>query len=329
VTKIVLPTMDLMFKKLFSCIEHKNVIQGFLNEVLGLDVDADDIVIKNPYSIKSFEEDVKRIEEAEGEGDIEKVTKLRQTIRDVTLSVIDLADVTIEMQLAKPKDFLTRMHYYLDETYTGNYNRNISEGQTRYSSLKPVISLNVLDFDFFEGDRALRSFTYRDDETGAALESEIREGFASEHNLAGRPLKQIGFFELKKHAVKDKDVANWRDFIKSGIPNPGASQAIQEAAKIVQYNNLAMEEREVIDTVERAIATSHAVYLGMKEQAHAEGHAKGRAEGFEGGLQKVALNLFRRNRPLSEVREDTNLPIEVLANLYKQVQQERQGAVAA
>ena len=304
---IVRPTEDLMFRKLFSSVEHRDIISGFLAEVLGLKVNPEDIVIKNPYSIKSYLEEKRKAEiGVTGQLLTEGAVALREVVHDVTLSIIDTADVTIEMQLAEPNDFLKRMHYYLDDVYLSNYNRNSSRGE-RYATLKPVISLNILDFVLFtDDDRALRSFSYRDDQTGAPLESNVRV------KQSGRPLKQIGFFELQKSGIADSAVADWRDFIKTGVPNPGASKAIQEAAKIVQYQNLAPEEREVIDTVEKTIDTYYALLARAEEIGLSQGHAQGLAEGSIEKASEIAKNLLQRNFTLSEVAEITGISIDQL-----------------
>lgn len=224
--KVVKPTEDLMFRKLFSSPENREVIAGFLNEVLRLKVEPEKIDIKNPYSIKSYIAEQKKQEQAvaaaEAAGDISKVMELRETIRDVTLSVINVGDVTIEMQLAKVEPLLKRLHYYIDDVYVSNYNQHLNKGETAYDSLKPVFSLNVLGFDLFKDDRALRSFSYRDDETLVQL---------------APVLKRIGFFELTKTQFPNAAVANWQQFLVTGLEPPQASKAIKEAAKIIQYQN--------------------------------------------------------------------------------------------
>jgi predicted transposase/invertase (TIGR01784 family) len=294
VVGIVKPTEDLMFRKLFSSVEHRDIISGFLGDVLGLNVRPEDIVIKNPYSIKSYLEEKRKADaEVASRSGTGRIVTLREVVHDVTLAIIDTADVTIEMQLAEPNDFLKRMHYYLDDVYLSNYNRNSSRGD-RYATLKPVISLNILDFILFPGDeRALRSFSYRDDDTGEQLGSNIRTEQSS------RPLKQIGFFELQKSGVSDATVADWRDFIKTGVANPGASQVIQEAAKIVQYQNLAPEEREVIDTVEKTIDTYYALLSGAEKQGWEQGREQGREE--------IAARLLERGFPVLDVASLTGL----------------------
>jgi len=45
-------TNDLLFKKVLSSEENKDITQGFINDFCGLDVACDDIHIVNSYSIE-------------------------------------------------------------------------------------------------------------------------------------------------------------------------------------------------------------------------------------------------------------------------------------
>jgi len=47
-------TNDLMFKKLLASEEHKDILQGFIKDFCGLDVECSEIQIETPYSIDLY-----------------------------------------------------------------------------------------------------------------------------------------------------------------------------------------------------------------------------------------------------------------------------------
>jgi len=262
-SKIVLPTNDLAFKKLFANEEHPEIIQGFLADVLGINVDIADIVFKNPYSIDSYQERYQSETEAFTE------TKFRETARDVTIAIIDTADVTIEMQLEKPDYFWKRTHYYADELYISNYNQSTQGKRSRYDSLKPVISLNIINFNIFQDNLPIHTFSYRENSTFKLLEPAY---------------KTIGFWELPKSVDSHSKIDNWQRFLKTGQVPSTAPEYLHAAAKIIKYHNLTDQERVMIDHVQKAIDTSLAIELRRERKAFERGAATGLAEGRNEGL---------------------------------------------
>jgi len=262
-SKIVLPTNDLAFKKLFANEEHPEIIQGFLADVLGIEVDIADIVFKNPYSIDSYQEELKTQTEA-----IRSI-KFRETQRDVTIAIIDTADVTIEMQLERPEYFEKRLHYYIDDLYLSNYNRAIPDKLSRYDSLKPVISLNIVDFELFKDDRPLHTFSYRDDET---------------FDLLIPQFKTISFLELRKRKFTTESLSDWQRFLSTGQARPNAPKYLHTAATIIKYHNLTSQERAMVDIGQKAYDTSLAILLRKERQAFEKGEAVGLSKGRTEGL---------------------------------------------
>ena len=286
------PTTDLAFKKLFASEEHRNIIQHFLADILGVEATINDIHIRNPYNIHSYLE-----QRAKAEIEVATEMVMRATYRDVTMSVIDVGDITIEMQLLAPDYLMQRLHYYLDSLFVSNYNNNVPREQVKYSSLKPVQSLNILGFNMFEGDdRALRTFTYHDTATLAQLES--------------TPFKQISFLELNKPNAA-KPVSAWQNFIKSGQPQPDDPSYLQEAGKILSYQNLHPEERAVIDAETKARDTAQAIL----SRARNEGRDEGRYEGRDEALILVVKKSLSKGLEPSLIASITDMDITVIEKL--------------
>jgi len=104
------PTSDLGFRKIFGSMEHREVIAAFLKDMFGIIVDPKDIRIRNPYTFQSYAHPSK-----------EKGSQLLSRERDITLTVIDAPNVTIELQLANHEAFLERVLLYLTDLYSSTY----------------------------------------------------------------------------------------------------------------------------------------------------------------------------------------------------------------
>jgi len=208
--KPYLPTNDLLFGKLFGRKSNLEIIQGFLHDFFNLVVPTTAIHIVNPYSIDNY--DKPHITAGKG---------LQETRRDITMTIINLGDITIEMQIANRRGFIQRAVFYNIDLFHSNYAQN--NDHNKFQSLKKVWSMNILNFVLFQDDdRALRAYSLRDNHDSLLLEPE---------------LIRIGFFELPKHP-SDPILAAWRLFFTTGKAPTGAPQYLTEAAKLIAYHNL-------------------------------------------------------------------------------------------
>jgi len=249
-----LPTNDLVFRKLFGTPENICVIVGFLKDFFGIIVTEQQVRVVNPYSIRDYDN-----------------SDLREIKRDATLTIIDTAEVTIEMQVNRQVDFPKRAVHYAADLFTSNYGKvrqtDQSSSATKYQALKPVWSMNILGYRFFADDDALRVFSLRNNKTG-----ELYPG----------DLLRIGFFELAK-TPETPALAAWRHFFQTGQALPDAPDYIKEAAKIVQKQNFTPEERRMLSVLERNQADDAAKLA----YAHQSGIDIGFEKGIEKGIEKV------------------------------------------
>jgi hypothetical protein len=236
------PTNDLAFKKILASEDQKAVSCGFIHDFWGIDVAQEELTIANPYSIRAYQEAVKNT--------AMDIVKLRQTILDVSFS-LKRQDLQVEMQVKREKYFTERSLYYAFMRYCDNYNKRgemeiVKKGNgievdryDRYSSLRPVYSLNILDYSHFAGDDALRTYVLYDMEHGEPLE---------------KGLISIGYFELEKTVFESDNQKQWRDFFLTGKANEGAPEYIRRAESMLEYMNLSEEEKTMIDAHEKAQA---------------------------------------------------------------------------
>jgi len=181
--------------------ESKPLLAGLLKDFYDTAVKPDDILIVNPYSIKQFIDEGR--ESLDSEGKLRTGSQFLETKRDITCTIVNTADFTVEMQVARDSRYLKRILYYWADLYMNNYGKKNDE--SKYESLKPVWSLNILDFELFADDDCYHIFDIRN----------RREP----HNSLPMPLKDImllGFFELNKDASVIPAWQAWKEFLKTG-----------------------------------------------------------------------------------------------------------------
>jgi len=300
-TERIPPTLDLCFKKILGSPENKDVLQGIIGDFFDLRPALEDITITAPYSIKSYEEYLKRLN-----GNEEISETLRQTVEDVAADM-KIAGFGAEVQIKADSYFSQRSLYYACERFCANYSlpgkmvHKYDGTPIRYSSLKPVYMLNILGYRHFPGDEdALRVFTLYDRK---------RQKFFDIEYLT------IAYFELTKSRVETANQSCWRMYFKTGEAPDDAPEYIKKAACVIERANLTKEERDVIDRLQKA----RDIYDSVTYTAEIEGEKRGRIEGkIEGKMEErlaIARKMLNRDKPMDEIAEDTGLTIDEIRKL--------------
>ena len=296
--KVVLPTTDLMFKKILASNDHKTITQGFIADFFGVDVELNDIRIVNPYSISAYPH--------MGGG-----RRLRETLRDVTLEVRN-TNVAVEMQLRAHETFPKRGLFYWADLFTGGYGRGAKRRRQEpdddyFANLRPTWAMNILGQPLLKCPHAYHMFTLHDAHWDEEMLPE---------------LIRFGFYELTKPDTNAEDfprLARWRGFLRSGQADTADPEYLQEAASIIEYVNLSSEERSMIDAAEKWELDQRADRYYAKKEAREEGLAEGRAEGrAEGSRQNQLANAraaLRLGLNRADVAEITGLDAATVKQL--------------
>jgi predicted transposase/invertase (TIGR01784 family) len=201
---------------------------------------------------------------------------MRQTISDVSFS-LNTKDLLIEMQVRRQEFFSERTLYYAFMKYCGNYSKQGAMKRhkdgtfDRYSSLRPVYTLNVLDYNYFKGDDALWNFTLYDTKKGKGL---------------GKELINIGYLQLHKTKFENEQQRQWRDFFITGKAPEGSPDYIKKAESLIKYVNLSEEEKTMIDMVSKAQADYDAVLSTTWDDAWDKATEKNQMANVLNGLAK-------------------------------------------
>ena len=246
-------------KSSLSSPENKDILQGLISDFFGVRPALDDITITSPYSIKAYKELLKQ-----SDGTELAVTKLRQTIMDVSAD-LKVAGFGMEIQISKSTYFSKRSIYYACDRFCANYNKPGEMEQDYdgsfllYSSLKPIITLNILGYPHFNGDDdALRVFKLYD---------------STRNKVFDKDYLTIAYFELTKNNVDSVNLRHWRTYFNTGEAPDNAPEYIRKASRIIEKANLTQEERDVINQMERA----EEIYKDTIYTAQIEGERIGEA----------------------------------------------------
>jgi predicted transposase/invertase (TIGR01784 family) len=279
------PTGDLAFKKVLASENTKDILCGLINDFFGFSVQAQEISLESPYSIDSYRAYLKG----------EDVMELHQTIKDVSAS-FKTANFISELQVRKTRFYDERALYYPFDRFCKNYSKpgymEISaDGRpNRYSGLRPVYSLNILGYNHYEDDDALRIFEMYDP---------VR------NKKYGKELLKIGFFELNKENIETEAQKHWRDYFLTGEVKPDAPDYIIRASRMIELANLSEEEREMATLLERAQAERDADISGAYH------------DGRDDGKKETVKNMLRKGYDIEEISELTGLTLDVIRALQQ------------
>jgi len=244
-------TNDLMFKKLLASEENKDILQGFIKDFCGLDVPCDEIHIETPYSVEFYKKAL---------GENKK--RLYRIESDIAVELRSL-NIIVELQMYRDDYFFARALYYTFERFIKNYGTPGKMVGTRagkpdkYSSLKPVYAVNIVDGKLFQKDNdAIRTFTLYDTEHYSGLDKDwIR----------------LSFLELDKAYIENTNQKYWHDFFSRGIVPSTAPAYIKRAQSVTDIINMDEEERSMLSTYEKNKAKHYSQYNTARREGKKEG----------------------------------------------------------
>jgi predicted transposase/invertase (TIGR01784 family) len=293
----LLPSNDVLFKRVMASPEFLNVPQGLFKDVFGLEVPLSAIHLRSPYSV--LEVPVDNV----------SALRFRQFFRDISYDV-EIANITIEMQIRAQSSYLERALGYLTSLYTDSIDFSVPS-PARYGTVKAAWSMNLLAHDLFPGDlQALRVFTLKDQ---ANTELDIPVDPADSDGVP--PLK-LGFFELTKPTI-DPVLKAWQQLFLTGQAAGHSPKYIKDAATLANRANLDPKEVKMLDfatreRIERAAELHYATNAGRAEGeiiGEARGEARGEAIGESKARAEIARTLLAAGQNPEFVSQVSGIPI--------------------
>jgi predicted transposase/invertase (TIGR01784 family) len=227
---------------------------------------------------------------------------------DVNCSTDDGSQIDLEMQASRIQEDSDREHknlkgksvYYLCDLHSSQS----SKGVRRYDKLARTYQVTFCSYTVFPHRKMyFNAFSMRHDDDNELLIDAVHVVYIELSKLD----------EIIKKSVRDMtDLEKWAIFFRyASVPSQRetVNKVIDSKEVLQMAGNLLMSISQ--DERERAVFRSRRMYQTDKESDIATAKDRGRQE----GIIDVARKLLERNRPTSEIIEDTGLTIEEVERL--------------
>ena len=264
-TKLLDPKNDVVFQKLFGMKNHKNILISFLNSILNL---------KGKNAIKDVEFEEKHL-------DVSLIASEKLSILDLHVTTETGINVNVEIQLINQYNMIKRTIFYMSKILLSQ----LKKGE-EYSSLNRTVTINILDFNYLEGENFIKNY--------ALFEKETKEPLTD--------LLEYIFIELPKFIETNKDYNNklhkWLTFLS----NPTGEE-------IEEFMKTDGEIKEAMDVLYKISGDKEAIMLAeMREKAMMDEQSRLNGARREGGIDALKETI------LDNLSELGNIP-QTLINI--------------
>ena len=288
-----LVSFDWAIKALLRDKENFGILEGFLSELL-----FDDIKILNILESESNKESKD-----------DKFNRLDIKVRDSKDEII-----LIEIQYDREMDYFQRMLYASSKAIT----EHMIEGMP-YSDIKKVISINILYFNFGDGDdyiyKGTTSFVGLHSHSLLKLNSLQKKFYKV--NEAEKIFPEYYIINVKNFHDNTKDsLDEWIYFLKNeDIKDNFHAKGLLEAKEKLDYLKMSEKDREKYERFKTTLRDQASAY----ESTYVAGHVEGKAEGIEIGEKqnsiKTAILCKKKGMPIEDITEITGLSAEDIEKL--------------
>ena len=176
-------------------------------------------------------------------------------------------------------DFIKRLWLYICEQVSQNLDEYKKEGVDTYhlsQELIPVYAIAITEKSYFDDNRAIHTFSMRDDEKLKVKFKDIEEK---------RNLIRMVFLEIEKYrenTMENYKKIRWIEFFGNKPYTHEPEKIMEQADSIINPRKWSKEEKSMFDERRRDFDGyyAHLAYVREeKEQAIAEGLQQGREEG--------------------------------------------------
>ena len=297
------PMMDLVAKKVFSNTE---VTAQFIRDLLDLPVASVKLLDGAQIHAKPYKDLLPFV-----------------THVDVLAELDDGTQVIIEIQVAMQVDFIKRLWLYICEQVSQNLDEYKKDGiETHYLSqeLIPVYAIAITEKSYFDDNRAIHTFSMRDDENCEELKVKFK-GIKEKRNLI-----RMVFLEIEKYrenTMENYKKVRWIEFFGNKPYTHEPEKIMEQADSIINPRKWSKEEKSMFDERRRDFDGyyAHLAYVKEeKEQAIAEGLQQGIQQGIERG---IGLGIEQgRMKELVDLVKEGLLTREIVAKKLKLSEEE-------
>lgn len=163
------PMNDILFKFIFASEERKQVTIDFLNAVLNRSGknSIKDIQFKNSEIVPFYEDD--------------KLTRF-----DIFCVTEKDTQIDVEVQIVNKKNMERRTLFYWSQMYLMNLNKG-----DKYQDLKPAITINILRYNIFPGEKFHSMYSIYDIENNRRLNEDMELHFLEVPKFHKKPISKM------------------------------------------------------------------------------------------------------------------------------------------
>ena len=281
--KVLKPTNDFVFKKIFGSVGSETTTTSLLEAILKINITAIDLD-KNPITEKDVLND-------------------KMGIMDIRVEINNKIDADIEMQIIDQGNIEIRLMRYVSKIFI----RGLKAGEN-YLDAKESIAILIANFEIEKHKNVKKILT----------EYEMREKIYG--NIVLTDKIKVYILELPKiERIKSKDESLnlWIKFmkdleVKKMVDKEDKEleetiQAIQEAEK--KYEELCQDEHA------RYIAELREKYIEDSISIKQLGYENGKKDGKKEELERIAKNMKNKNYSVEEIMQITQLTKKEIENL--------------
>ena len=255
---MISPRVDIAFKKIFGVEENKDLLISLINSIVSPQDQVSEVILLNPYNLKSFGEDKLSILDIKAKGHNGKM-------------------FNIEIQISDEADYDKRALYYWAKLYT----EQLKTSQD-YSMLAKAIGIHILNFTSILSTAKYHNvFNIREKESNIAYFKDLEL-----HTIELRKFIDDHDQDLVNIVAKIKTSLDvWMAFLtrhdllnKDNLPAKLNDPSLKKALEVIEIMNFSSEERQAYE--------EHHKWLMIEANTLRKYEAKGFEQGLEQGIEQ-------------------------------------------
>ena len=174
----------------------------------------------------------------------------------------------------------------------------LQKGQT-YDKLSPLVLVFVCAFDLFKEGRYVYTFKSRCLENlDLELANDVTTMFLNANGVAGDVTPQM---------------VNFLEYVKTQVPNDAYTRELEAEVARLKFDKEVRRKYMVLQAELRD--TEIVAFEAGEAKGHAAGLAEGLAEGEAKKSRETAIKMLKKQKPLSEIKEFTDMSEEEIVRL--------------
>ena len=211
---------------------------------------------------------------------------------DIVANMADGTQVEVEVQVRNWNDYLQRSAYYLSTLHASQMSLGGS-----YLDLKRTVSIHILAFSLFAGERFRREFCLCDVESGEKLSDDLKLIYLEVPKCAryGTPRNRLEYWLMYLAGMEARKMP------EAMVKDPMIGEALNLEKLFLQSR----EERQRYIVSYKAMRDAMTRDETIRRVARAEGEARGEAK----GIATTARRMLARGVPSEQVADFTGLSL--------------------